>query len=184
MKAFSLAACALAIMCVGLLHAAPFGSSDGSDHAPQVALLAPSELPVRPSPLSSTPTPQYVSLPSAADVASNPFHFVGAHVRWTCRIDLVPSPVFADAVCGPAVAEPDPASLARSIETSSHELRRALFLLGRRGDIVLTGPVASLVHGDSLLIHGTVRRPLLGENAFGVQRPYPTVHIDAIIASP
>ena len=63
---------------------------------------------------------------------------------------------------------------------SQDSLHRAVRALSKRAMIVLTGPVADLDHGETIVIDGTVRRPIRGENALGVTRAFPSVHIDGI----
>ncbi len=131
--------------------------------------------------------------PTALQVASNPHTYVGAQVHWTCYVDLIPEPSFADAQCGPAVpsfaqapispqqVEREPGVVAESIRRSQLSLHGAIYAARHRATIVLTGPVADLGHGDLIVINGTVRAPLRGENAYGVTRSFPTVHVDAIV---
>ncbi len=68
-----------------------------------------------------------------------------------------------------------------SLAAGEVSLHRALSAFRRRATVVLTGDVVDLDHNETIVIDGTVRRPLLGENGFGVQRYYPTVHIDRLI---
>jgi hypothetical protein len=106
----------------------------------------------------------------------NPFRFVGARVRWTCLVDQVPTPTFADARCGFSVLD-----FGVRPFTIEGQLHRALSQLRRRATVVLTGEVENLEHDETIVFDGTVRPPLFGENAFGAKHYYPTIHIDRFL---
>lgn len=171
---------------------------------PQVAVLhEPMPVPVKPESRVQAPIaapsaehrPVAVDNPPALQVAGNPHRFVGSRVRWTCVIDQVPEPTFADAKCGPDVPsfvqppltgqqmQNEPDAVAASIRAAQLSLHSTMRALEKRALIVLTGPVANLDRGETIVIAGTVRSPLSGENAFGVTRAYPTVHVDTIYKS-
>jgi hypothetical protein len=114
--------------------------------------------------------------PAALDVAMNPLRYVGARVRWTCLVDRVPAPTFADAHCGLSLADFDAPPL-----TIEELLRRSISQLHRRATVVLTGDVEELDHDERIVFDGTVRTPLIGENAYGAERYYPTIHIDRFL---
>ena len=193
----TLSAFTAALTATSLLHS----DVQGRHASPvQVAVVreavaaTPAPLPMRtPQPAAViVPAARPPENPSALEVAGNPRRYVGAHVHWTCAVDLVPEPTFADANCGPDIPsfvqqpltagqmENDPDAVAQSIRLAQQSLHGSVRALLKRAMIVLTGPVENLDHGEIIVINGTVRRPLHGENAFGVTRAYPTVHIDSI----
>lgn len=186
-----------AFTATSLLHA---GAHERPAPAPavQVAHREPTPVPVpvrKILPPLATRTAVPPENPTALEVAGNPHRFIGSHVHWTCVVDLVPEPTFADANCGPPVPsfvqpplsgeqmQNDPDAVAQSIRLAQGSLHGALRSLRKRAMIVLTGPVGNLDHAETIVIDGTVRRPLRGENAFGVTRAFPTVRIDTIVAS-
>jgi hypothetical protein len=146
-----------------------------------------------PVPVILPPVHSFDHIPTALEVAMNPFRYVGAGVHWTCLVDRVPEPTFADAKCGPQVPKygttpltndqllNDPAATRASLAAGELSLHRAISAFRRRATVVLTGDVVDLDHNETIVIDGTVSRPLLGENGFGVQRYYPTIHIDRLI---
>jgi hypothetical protein len=143
-----------------------------------VVFLPPFSAGLSAAPISSAaPAVPLGERPTALEVAMSPFRYVGTRVRWTCLVDQVPVPTFADARCGLSLPEFGAGPL-----TTEELLHQALSQLRHRATVVLTGEVKDLEHDERIGFDGTVRPPLLGENAFGAERYYPTVHIDRFLA--